>query len=129
MDAGFAFTAMRFSPRWKRHRRLFTRHMNPTAVNKVFSAKQVSSINLLLRLLLSDPAQLKKHLMNVSANLILGVAYGYDVEPGTDPLVPLVEKAMADLTEGFQPKFLVNLFPIRECTAVLKLSLPNPFVQ
>ncbi|KIJ27009.1 hypothetical protein M422DRAFT_191499, partial [Sphaerobolus stellatus SS14] len=34
--------AMRYSKRWKRHRRLFT-HLNSTAITQVFSERQVSA--------------------------------------------------------------------------------------
>ncbi|KIJ57253.1 hypothetical protein M422DRAFT_149956 [Sphaerobolus stellatus SS14] len=112
MDAGWSFPAMRYSKRWKRHRRLFTHHLNPTAITQVFSERQMSAARMLLRLLVSNPNTLKKNLMYFSANLLLGIAYGYTVQSGHDPIVELAEETMAKLTEGFQPKYLVNVFPI-----------------
>ncbi|KIJ36111.1 hypothetical protein M422DRAFT_261659 [Sphaerobolus stellatus SS14] len=47
--------------------------------------------------------------MYVSANLLLGIAYGYTVQSGHDPIVELAEETMAKLTNGFQPKYLVNI--------------------
>jgi len=67
---------------------------------------------MLLRLLLSDPKPLKKHLSYVSANVLLDIAYGYRATSGDDQLVKLAEKTPVAVTEGFQPKFLVNVFPI-----------------
>ncbi|KIJ57257.1 hypothetical protein M422DRAFT_149188 [Sphaerobolus stellatus SS14] len=112
MDTGWAFPAMRYSKRWKRHRRLFTHHLNPTTITQVFSERQMSAARMLLRLLVSNPNTLKKNLMYVSANLLLGIAYGYTVQSGHDPIVELAEEAMAKTTNGFQPKYLVNVFPI-----------------
>ncbi|KIJ57200.1 hypothetical protein M422DRAFT_149594 [Sphaerobolus stellatus SS14] len=116
IDAGWSFSTMRYSKRWKRHRRLFTHHLNPTAITQVFSERQVSAVQMLLRLLVSNPKTLKKNLMHVSANLLLGIAYGYTVQSGHDPIVELAEETMAKLTNAFQPKYLVNVFPIMKYT-------------
>ncbi|KIJ36268.1 hypothetical protein M422DRAFT_106825, partial [Sphaerobolus stellatus SS14] len=110
MDGGWAFPAMSYSKRWQRHRCLFT-YLNPTAITQVFSERQVSATRMLLRLLISNPNTLKRNLMYISANLILRIAYGYTVQSGHDPIVELAEETMAKLTNGFQPKYLVNIFP------------------
>lgn len=117
MDGGWSFTNMRYSKQWKRHRRLFTQYVNPTSITQVFAEKQVSSVHMLLRWLLSEPNSLKKHLKYTSTNLLLGIAYGYTIKSGHDELAELAEEAMALATDGFQPKYLVNVFPI--CTHFL----------
>ncbi|KIJ57026.1 hypothetical protein M422DRAFT_238606 [Sphaerobolus stellatus SS14] len=104
MDAGWVFSAIRYSKRWKLHRRLFTQHLNQPNGNDA--------------LLLSDPKYLKKHMKYVSPNLLLGIAYGYTVQSGNDPLVELSAEVAANLTEGFQPNLkylpppLVKYVPI-----------------
>ncbi|KIJ57025.1 hypothetical protein M422DRAFT_102712, partial [Sphaerobolus stellatus SS14] len=108
----WAFTAMRYSKRWKRHRRLFTQYLNPATITGEFAERQVSSTHMLLRLLHSDPKNMKQHMIYAAANLLLGIAYGYTVQSGSDPLVELSAEVGANMTEGFQPKYLVNIFPI-----------------
>ena len=72
----------------------------------------MSSAHMLLKLLLSDPGNLRKHIMNASANVILGISYGYTVQSGHDPLVELAEETTMKATDGFQLKYLVNVLPI-----------------
>jgi len=67
---------------------------------------------MLLRALLSDPNNFAAHIFKISANITLGIAYGYDVKSGQDPIVELADYTMKNITEGLQLKFLVNVFPI-----------------
>ncbi|KIJ57218.1 hypothetical protein M422DRAFT_148860 [Sphaerobolus stellatus SS14] len=112
MDAGWSFANMRYSKRWKRHRRLFTQYVNPTTITQIFAERQTSSVRMLLGLLLSSPENLKSHLMHASANLILGITYGYTVQSGHDPVIAVAEEVMVKVNEGVNPKYLVNLLPI-----------------
>ncbi|KIJ57255.1 hypothetical protein M422DRAFT_238853 [Sphaerobolus stellatus SS14] len=112
MDAGWFFSIARYSKRWKRHRRLFTQYVNPTTITQVFAERQTSSVHMLLGLLLSSPENLKKNLTHASANLILGITYGYTVQSGHDPVVAVAEEVIVKVNEGVNPKYLVNLLPI-----------------
>ena len=114
MNMDWAFPNKRYSSSWKRHRRIFTQHINPTTIKKVIHPKQIMSIHQLLRSLLSDPSHFQRHLPLASASIMLGFAYGHEVFGPNDPLVKMVEKATAMASEGLRPKFLVNLFPSRK---------------
>ncbi|KIJ57216.1 hypothetical protein M422DRAFT_238810 [Sphaerobolus stellatus SS14] len=72
--------------------------------------------------------------MDVSANLLLGIGYGYTVQPGNDPLVELAEEVMVKLTDGFQPKYLFpgagwKRFAQRECKPLGQRMINEPFNQ
>jgi len=114
MDVGWAMSFKRYSPSWNRHRRLFTRSLNPTAISKTFSIVQVSATHRLLAAFVSDPSHFKKHLKNASADIILGITYRYNIQPLNDPVVDLAESALILTAEGIRPKYLVNVLPISE---------------
>jgi len=62
---------------------------------------------------MADPDNLREHIMHTSASIILGVAYGRDVLPKGDPIVKMAEETATNITDGFRPKYLVNILPIR----------------
>lgn len=122
MDGDWAFPNKGYNKSWKQHRKLFTQHINPTAVRDVFSRIQIYAIHALLRNLISDPAHFEQHILHSSASIILGVAYGYEVRPQNDPLVKLAELTSRQVTEGLHPKYLVNVLP--ECRLLFCESFP-----
>jgi hypothetical protein len=114
MDANWSFALKSYTPSWKRHRRIFTQILNPVAA-RVFLQQQVTTTHTLLRLLLHDPTELKAHVRHAAANIILGIAYGYEVQPVNDPLVKLADRSLFQSGQGISPgKYLVNVFPWRE---------------
>src|SRR5215469_15717631 len=94
----------RYSPEWKHYRRLFTQHIRPTSI------QQVVSTNRLLKLFLKSSENLREHVLHHAASVVLGIAYGYQVQETEDPLVALAEKAVQMTGEGLLPKFLPNVF-------------------
>jgi len=112
MDIEWAMPFKRSSPSWSRHRRLFTRCLNPTTIAKNFSIVQVAAAHRLLASFLSDPDRFEEHIKCASADIILGITYGYDIQPPNDPFVDLAEKALRISVQGLEPKFLVNVFPL-----------------
>ena len=111
MNMSWAFSVKRYSRSWKRHRRLFTQHINSNIMMTALSNKQISSTHCLLRSLLSDPSRFLEHLMHTTGNIIIGAAYGYDTQPTNDPIFYLAETFQTMVTEGLTPKFLVNASP------------------
>ncbi|KIJ48777.1 hypothetical protein M422DRAFT_162065 [Sphaerobolus stellatus SS14] len=110
MNAGWIFAARPLSNTWKRQRRLFTQYLNPKAITSIFAHRQTAAVKILLREFLENPEDHKRHLITVFANVVLDIAYGYEVGQN-DPMAELASKAVEVLGEGFQPGFLVNAFP------------------
>ena len=109
---GWSFIIKRYSKSWKRQRRIFTKHINPTTISTIHSRKQITAIHRLLRTLLSDSSSFREDITYASGSIVLGVAYGYDVKPKNDSLVELAQRIGEMAPEGLTPKYLVNLFPI-----------------
>lgn len=114
MDADFLFGVNRYGDTWKRHRRIFTHHVNPGAVMHVFSTIQIKATHTLLKQLIIDPKNLRGHLLHASASTLLGIAYGYEVQLKDDPFTRLSMEVISSVSEGLTPKFLVNIFPVRK---------------
>ncbi|GJJ12995.1 hypothetical protein Clacol_007244 [Clathrus columnatus] len=134
---GFNWTLifMNYSPAWRQQRRLFAKHIPNSAYASsgyTFRVRQISSAHNLLRQLLrtstppasddsksstslstSDPYSYRSHMRFVFGNVLLGVAYGYDVQPEDDPHIDLFERGVQLVNVGINPgTFLVNVFPI-----------------
>ena len=114
MDAEWSLALKSYTLTWKRHRRLFTQYLNQTGARSLVD-QQVSATHTLLRSLLHDPIELRDHLKHAAASFILGIAYGYKVQPVNDPIVELAERTTYLVTKGVSPgAYLVNFFPWRE---------------
>lgn len=110
----YIFAMSRQGESWKRQRKLFTRHLTPSAITQVFSSQQITSVHTLLRQILFDSVGIRNHLFHAAASVILGISYGYDVQVENDPFMLLSVDVAARLLEAFTPKYLVNSFPICE---------------
>ena len=115
MDMGWAFAIKRYhSSNWKSQRRLFSQLLNPTTAH-TFLHRQLTTTHTLLRSLLDAPAELDAHMKHAVANIILGIAYGYDVRPTNDPYVEIADRVTLHIGQGVSPgKYLVNALPWRE---------------
>ena len=111
---GFTIPVMPYSARWKTYRRLISRHLNPSGGAQPFPGWQSKATHKLLRLLLSDPNNLKQNLINTTASLLIGLAYGYEVQAGNNHVVEIARRVAKETTKGFQPTYLVNIFPVRK---------------
>jgi len=106
------FALSQYGESWKRQRRLLTHYLNPRAVTHDFSSTQIASVHALLKRLLNNPADLRKHVTLSLASTILGIAYGYDVQLEDDPFIRLSTELVMRITEAFTPKYLVNSLPL-----------------
>jgi hypothetical protein len=113
MDANFAMGLKRYSRGWKLRRRFFTQHINSTTVFGQFARRQLMVACKLLHNLLVNPtpASMLDTFNHTSASIVLGIAYGYDVQSEKDPLVRLAGEWVGLVLDGCKPKFLVNVFP------------------
>jgi hypothetical protein len=111
MDSNWSFGFMQYSARWKHLRRLFNDHVGPTT-SRAFFDIQTSSAHTLIHSLLRTPDQFSKHLRHASAEIIIAVAYGYQIQPNDDPLVAHAEYTVDLVAQGVMPgRYLVNNFP------------------
>ncbi|KIJ29061.1 hypothetical protein M422DRAFT_37092 [Sphaerobolus stellatus SS14] len=108
MDMQWTFVLKPYGPAWKRQRRLFTQHLNPTHT-ATFHDLQTESAYELVNSVLDDPESFEVHLRHAIGRVILGVAYGLRLQPTEDPYVTLAEKMTRLVGEGMEPKFLVNV--------------------
>jgi cytochrome P450 len=114
MDSNWSFGFMQYSPRWKHLRRLFNDHVGPTT-SRAFFDIQTSSTHTLIRSLLRTPDQFAKHLRHAAVEIIIAVAYGYQIQPNNDPLVAHAEYTVDLVAQGVMPgRYLVNNFPLCE---------------
>ncbi|KAF8519800.1 cytochrome P450 [Hysterangium stoloniferum] len=112
MDLDWSFAMKRYSSSWKRYRRLFAQHINSPTVKASYSSRQVSSTHTLLRSLLRSPAELDVSIHHMIGNVLLGMVYGFDVQPKNDPHVQFAEQFATKVALGMNPtKFLVNIIP------------------
>jgi hypothetical protein len=111
MDSGWIFILKPYAGTWRRHRRLFAQYLNPTSARAFFD-KQTTAAHTLLRSLLDTATEFQAHVRNAAADIILGIVYGYDIEPKDDPFVELAERSSKTTGQGALPgRYMVNIFP------------------
>jgi hypothetical protein len=111
MDSGWAIAFQPYSVSWRRHRRLFAQYLNPNS-SRAFFDKETAAAHTLLRSLLRTPTGLEAHFRHAAADIILGIAYGYDIKPMDDPFVELAERMVHTVGQGALPgRYMVNVFP------------------
>lgn len=64
---------------------------------------------------LAESCVVYSHPFRMTASMMLNVAYGMDVQSADEPIVRMVEKAMATISQAGSPgSFVVDSLPIRE---------------
>ncbi|EGN99267.1 hypothetical protein SERLA73DRAFT_182184 [Serpula lacrymans var. lacrymans S7.3] len=112
---GWTFNSVmiRYSNRWRVHRRIFHQAFRPDAAIN-YRPIQMSKVHQLLQNLLESPGDYDRHLQTLSASIIMALAYGYQSAPRNDPLVEVVETALSlaisELTS--EKAALLGAFPI-----------------
>ncbi|KAK0479641.1 cytochrome P450 [Armillaria novae-zelandiae] len=108
-DYNFAF--MRYSNRWRTHRRMFHQYFQPRAVPEYYPA-QLKATSVLLKQLLKSPDALAHHIRHHTGSVIMKTVYGYDVDPNGDQFVDLVNRAQESIhMVGNVGSFLVDYIP------------------
>ena len=110
MNASWAFPLMRYNHKWKKYRRLFMQYLGPSGA-RAFHGRQAKSTHILLRTLLDDQRRYGDHLKYAAASIVLGIAYGFDIQPQGDPHLELGIRMSQNTAEGLGTGFLVNVFP------------------
>ncbi|KAG5946185.1 hypothetical protein E4U60_004466 [Claviceps pazoutovae] len=100
-------------PVHRQHHKLMHQKMGTRLLAGQFSSTQdVESRRLLLRAL-DDPERLMEHIKTEASAIILKIVYGYTIEPHKiDPLVSLIERAMATFSKTVLPfAWAVDIIP------------------
>ncbi|KAI0697627.1 cytochrome P450 [Cerioporus squamosus] len=108
---GLNFGHLPYGPWWRRHRRAFWQHFNPSAV-KQYESYQRAMAHKLVGDILTDPLRLPQYLQfNFNATL-MKLLYNIDVTDDDDKHLAIVEAALSGAPQGGVPgKFLIRYFP------------------
>ncbi|SJL18707.1 related to cytochrome P450 CYP2 subfamily [Armillaria ostoyae] len=112
--AGWDFNLgfMRYSNRWRTHRRMFHQYFQPRAVPAYYPV-QLKATSVLLKQLLKSPDAFAHHIRHHAGSIIMKTVYGYDVDPNGDRFVELVDRAQESIhAVGNVGAFLVDYIPI-----------------
>ncbi|KAK0222604.1 cytochrome P450 [Armillaria nabsnona] len=108
-DINLAF--MRYSNRWRSHRRMFHQYFQPRAVAAYYPV-QLKATSALLKQLLKSPDAFTHHIRHHAGSIIMKTVYGYDVDPNGDQFVELVDRAQESIhAVGNVGAFLVDYIP------------------
>ncbi|KAH9834604.1 cytochrome P450 [Rhodofomes roseus] len=105
------FVFMGYGNRWRERRRVFHQYFHPSAALQ-HRPRALRGARVLLSRLLDAPDDFMGHLRHMAGSLIIGVAYGLDVQPKDDPYVATAERALhAMAMAGNAGSFLVDSIP------------------
>ncbi|KAG1739612.1 cytochrome P450 [Suillus lakei] len=106
------FVFMGYGDEWRHCRRLFHQTFHPDSALK-FRPMQMTRARELVVNLIDDPQHYESHFATFSAAVGLSVAYGYQTSTRDDPLVEIIDTAVALGVEVMTPEraILLKLFP------------------
>ncbi|KAJ7609821.1 cytochrome P450 [Roridomyces roridus] len=108
----FNLPFMRYGEQWRAHRRLFSEEFNMVAAQSFHQVERTAA-HTLLRRLLADPAGFRGYLRQMTGEVIIGMTYGFEVQPKDDPYIALTESAIKYLAAARVPgKFFVDSIPL-----------------
>ncbi|KAJ7110411.1 cytochrome P450 [Mycena epipterygia] len=94
------------------HRCLFSQGFNVPAARN-FHPKELAATHGLLRRLLHTPEDFRDHIRRMAGEIIISVAYGFDVLPVNDPYLAVAEQAVHIGQQVAIPgRFLVDSIPL-----------------
>ncbi|KAJ7357266.1 cytochrome P450 [Mycena albidolilacea] len=112
MSWNWDFVHMRYSDRWRLHRKTFHQYFQSRAV-PAYLPIQMRATRTLLQRLSKDPTHFDSHIREHSGGVILQVVYGYEIQPENDPYAALAQEAMENLNQTVHSGlFLVDFLPI-----------------
>ncbi|KAJ7761965.1 cytochrome P450 [Mycena maculata] len=101
------------TPQFRRYRKYFHQLFGSHANFSKFHPIEVDEYRKFLQRLLESPESFLSHIHLTSSAVVLRITYGYTVQSEHDPIVDLVNNAMAEFSECITPgAFLVDLLPI-----------------
>ncbi|KAF8652307.1 hypothetical protein AX16_004465 [Volvariella volvacea WC 439] len=106
----YSFGLMKYGE-WRQSRKFMHQSFRPSSVTK-FQPHIMKAVHRFVRNLLAQPEEYTSHIRYMSADVILSITYGLEIQPERDPYVELVEKALESLNEATIPgRFIVDLVP------------------
>ncbi|KAK0473645.1 cytochrome P450 [Armillaria novae-zelandiae] len=107
----YHFAFMRYSDRWRVHRRVFHQYFQPRAVPDYYPA-QTKATYVMLQQFLKSPNEFEHHVRHHSGSIIMKTVYGYDIDPSGDPFVDLGDRGMESVRRTANVgSFLVDYIP------------------
>jgi cytochrome P450 len=109
-SVNFSLTA--YGDEWRLCRRLFQQTFRPDSARK-FRPMQIKRALEMIVNLIDDPQHYHSHFATFSSSVAMSVVYGYQTGPRGDPLVRIIENAMAIGLEVISPEraTLLKIFP------------------
>ncbi|KAG1881343.1 cytochrome P450 [Suillus tomentosus] len=106
----FAFAG--YGDEWRLCRRLFHQTFRPSSALK-FRPMQIERAREMIINLIDDPQHYHSHFATFSSSVAMSVTYGYQTSPHDDPLVRIVENALALGLQAITPEraILLKTFP------------------
>ncbi|KZV73583.1 cytochrome P450 [Peniophora sp. CONT] len=103
-----------YDDRWRAYRRHFHSFVGARVALKRHSSLLEYEARLLVQRLIASPEKLVDSIRNAAASVIMKITYGYDTLPENDPVVELVNDAMAQFGEISESSkvWLVDLIPM-----------------
>ncbi|KAF9061660.1 cytochrome P450 [Rhodocollybia butyracea] len=112
MGWAWDFAHMRYSDRWRLHRKTFHQYFQPRQVPEFYPILRESASSLLTKLL-HDPEDFIDHVRHHAGSIILKVVYGHQMQSKNDHYVNLADKAVKGLSQAIaHGSFLVDFAPI-----------------
>ncbi|TCD66168.1 hypothetical protein EIP91_001722 [Steccherinum ochraceum] len=103
---------MPVSDLWKEHRRNFSRLFGTKTLFSKFYGDEILETRKFMRNLLHAPDKLDDHIRYWAGAMILKIVYGYEIKPGNDPFVEIVDEAMSQFIYLSRPgAYMVDFFP------------------
>ncbi|KAF9061659.1 cytochrome P450 [Rhodocollybia butyracea] len=112
MGWAWDFAHMRYTDRWRLHRKTFHQYFQPRQVPEFYPVQRDSATSFLTKLL-DDPEDFIDHVRHHAGSIILKVVYGYQMQIKNDHYVNLADQAVRGLSESIaHGSFLVDFAPI-----------------
>ncbi|PPQ99415.1 hypothetical protein CVT24_005402 [Panaeolus cyanescens] len=113
MNWRYNFGFMRYGAEWRKHRKAFHEHFNPSVVGR-YDQVQLVHIRRFLGQLLQTPQNFMHHISFVFASIIMDAVYGIQIEDSNkDPHVKTIAAALDGLAKAGVPgSYLVDHLPI-----------------
>ncbi|KAL1722891.1 cytochrome P450 [Schizophyllum commune] len=112
MGWDFQFSAMKYGPYWRAHRRAFHSAFNIDAARR-FLPQQAKATNMFLRRMLeASTSSLDKELRYMVGSTIMDITYAIDAKPEHDPYIDTADIAFREAAKaGIPGAYLVSIFP------------------
>ncbi|KAJ3540047.1 hypothetical protein NMY22_g4464 [Coprinellus aureogranulatus] len=109
--ADYFFAQAPYTPAWRRRRRLFHQHTNPTVKHKYYHIISGEAVQL-LQDLENSPDRFRRHVQHYVNRVIFRVFYGLKIAEEDDPYILLGKWTMDGFVECSVPgTFLVDMIP------------------